>query len=125
MVGILLDLRTGDPILGDNGDYIPIDNEEAFKQIITMLFYCQVGSEIFNIYYGFDLESAVRCNSGGLPTDVLKSYVMDALDPNKERLIFNINSVAVERDGQQANVKISVLSKFSTTATLTQTINGV
>ena len=111
MPGILLDLRTGDPIL-ENGDYIEIEDNYAFYQIIDNLLNTQPGSEIWNVYYGFDLRSAVRLNSGGEPTEVIKSLLVDALDPAKERLIFAIDSIEAWRDGQQLRFKIAVQSKL-------------
>lgn len=112
MPGVLIDLRTGDPILGEDGDFITVDNNYAFYQIITQLFECQTGSEIWNIYYGFDLEEAIRMNSGGAPANVIEGLVADALDSQKERLIFTIDYIKAERDGQQMNVKFAVQSKL-------------
>jgi len=111
MPGILLDLRTGDPIMED-GDYIEIEDNYAFYQIIDNLLNTQTGSEIWNLYYGFDLRSAVRMNSGGAPTEVIKSLLADALDPAKERLIFAIDSIEAWRDGQQLHIKVAVQSKL-------------
>ena len=112
MPGVLIDLRIGDPILGEDGDFIIVDNNYAFYQIITQLFECQTGSEIWNIYYGFDLEDAIRMNSGGAPANVIEGLVADALDSQKERLIFTIDYIKAERDGQQMNVKFAVQSKL-------------
>jgi len=112
MPGVLIDLHTGDPILGEDGDFITVDDNYAFYQIITQLFECQTGSEIWNIYYGFDLEEAIRMNSGGAPANVIEGLVADALDSQKERLIFTIDYIKAERDGQQMNVKFAVQSKL-------------
>lgn len=111
MPGILLDLRTGEPIL-ENGDYIEIDDNYAFYQIIDNLLNTQTGSEIWNIYYGFDLRSAIRINSQGAPTEIIKSLLADALDSNKERLIYAIDTIESWRDGQQLHFKIAVKSKL-------------
>lgn len=114
MVGVLLDLRTGDPVIGDDGDYIQVDDNYAFYQIITQLLNCQVGSEIWNMYYGFDLAEAIKLNSQGAPEQVIESLVADALDPAKETLIYNVDYIKGERDGQQMEVKISVKSRLGT-----------
>ena len=121
MPGVLLDLRTGDPILED-GDYIQIENDYAFYQIINNLLNCEVGSEVWNIYYGFSLMDAVRVNSSGAPVEILKSLLSDALDPKKEKLIYAINAIEAWRDGQQAHLKFSLQSKFGTTIELEETI---
>jgi hypothetical protein len=122
MVGILIDLRTGDPVIGDDGDYIQVDDNYAFYQIITQLLNCQVGTEIWNLYYGFDLEEAITLNSQGVPAQVIESLVADALDPAKESLIFTVDYIKGERDGQEMNVKISVKSRLGTLVNLSTTI---
>ena len=114
MPGVLIDLRTGDPILGEDADFVPVDNNYAFYQIITQLLECQSGSEIWNNNYGFDLENAIRMNSDGAPANVIEGLIADALDPQKERLIFTIDYIKAERDGQQMNVKFSVQSRIGT-----------
>lgn len=121
MPGVLLDLRTGDPILED-GDYIQIEDDYAFYQIIDNLLNCQSGSEIWNIYYGFDLKGAIRINSSGAPTEIIKSLLADALDPAKERLIYTIDTIEAWRDGQQLHMKIVVQSKLGTTAIIEEEI---
>lgn len=122
MTGILIDLRTGDPILGEDGDFIPVEDSYAFYQIITQLLNCQSGSEIWNVYYGFDLEQAIRMNSEGVPTNIIEALLVDALDDQKERLIFTIDYIKAERDGQQMNVKFAVQSKLGSVLQLEQTI---
>ena len=112
MPGILIDLRTGDPILGEDGDFVEVENNYAFYQIITQLLECQTGSEIWNIYYGFDLEEAIRMNSDGVPANVIEGLIADALDSQKERLIFTIDYLKAERVGQQMNVKFAVQSRL-------------
>ena len=122
MTGILLDLRTGDPIMGEDGDFVKVDDPYAFYQIITQLMFCQTESEIWNIYYGFDLEEAIRMNAGGAPANVIEGLVADALNDQKERLIFTIDYLKAERDGQQMKVKFAVQSKMGSIITIEQTI---
>ena len=125
MTGILIDLRTGDPIIGENGDFIPVSDSYAFYQIITQLIECQVGTEIWNIYYGFDLEEAISLNGQGAPGNVIEGLLADALNDQKERLIFNIDYIKAERDGQQMNVKFSVQSKLGSIIALETMIGDV
>ncbi len=125
MTGILIDLRTGDPIIGDDGDFVPVSDSYAFYQIITQLIECQVGTEIWNIYYGFDLEEAISLNGMGAPANVIEGLLADALNDQKERLIFNIDYIKAERKGQQMNVKFSVQSKLGSIISLEQTIGEV
>jgi len=121
MPGVLLDLRTGDPVL-ENGDYVEVEDDYAFYQIIDNLINCQLGSEIWNIYYGFDLTSAIKFNSSGAPTEMIKSLLADALDPNKERLIYIIDYIEAYRDGQQLYMKFAVQSKMGNIIQIEETI---
>lgn len=122
MPGILMDLRTGDPILGEDGDYITVENDYAFYQLINNLLNCQKGSEVWHYQYGFDLEEAIRMNSGGAPVEVIESLMAEALDNQKERLIYSINYIKAERDGQQMRVKFSVQSRLGSILTLEETL---
>lgn len=122
MVGVLIDLRSGDPVFGDDGDYVQVPDNYAFYQIITQLLNCQTGTEIWNIYYGFDLETAIRLNSEGAPENIIEGLIADALDDQKERLIFNIDYIKATRDGQKMSVKFAVQSKLGTIIALEQTI---
>lgn len=122
-MSLLLDLRTGDPILR-NGDYVRVEDNYAFTQIIDCLLFCQVGTEVLAPEYGFDLESAIRFNSEGAPTQVIESLLAEALDPLKEKMIESIDSLNVVRDGQELDIELSVTSKIGTTTTLTETISN-
>lgn len=129
MPGVLIDLRTGDPIIGEDGDYIQVPDNYAFYQIITQLIYCQTGTELWNIYYGFDLQTAIRLNSEGAPENIIEGLLADALDDQKEGLIFNIDYIKATRDGQQMSMKFAVQSKLgsiiTSEMTLGDTINAV
>jgi len=122
MVGVLLDLRTGDPILGSNGDYIQVNDNYAFYQIVDNLLNCQTGSEIWNIYYGFDLEQAIRLHSQGAPSQLVESLLADALSQEKEILIAQVDYLNVKRVGQELKVTISVQSRFGSIISLQETL---
>lgn len=124
MPGVLLDLRTGDPIL-ENGDYIQVDDNYAFYQIIDNLLNCQLRSEIWNIYYGFDLQEAIKMNSGGAPVEIIESLLADALDPEKEILIYRIISLEAyrdENDPQRVRARFSLQSRLGGIITIEQTL---
>ena len=127
MVGVLLDLRIGDPIL-ENGDFVQVENSYAFYQIMTQLINCQLGSEVWNQHYGFDLDEALRMHTRGAPEKILESLLADALDPKKERLIYTVDYISALRDGQEINLRFSVQSRLGTlveqTITLSDTIVG-
>ena len=124
MPGVLLDLRIGDPILED-GDFVQLDKNYAFYQIITNLLNCQVGSEIWNQAYGFDAEEALRMHTRGAPEKIIESLMADALDPKKELLIFTVDYITAIRDGQEINIKFSVQSRMGTLVQSELSLNDV
>ena len=111
MVGILMDLSTGDPYLDENGNTVEVTKKQAFNQIIDGLLNCQVGSELLNPFYGFDLNSAVRESSIPNSELFIESLVTNALDPEKEKLISKLDMVQAWReDNDLMKVYISVIS---------------
>lgn len=124
-MAILQDLRTGDPVMVD-GDYVTIDNEYAFKQVVDNLLHCQLGTEILNKLYGFDIKTAIEMNSLGASPKSIQSLLLEALDPSKEFLIKNVDAMNAWRDGQYLYVKMVVTSSLGDiTITLEQTIANV
>jgi len=111
MVGILMDLDTGDPYLDENGNTVEVDNAYAFSQIIDGLLNCQPGSELLNPFYGFDLISAIRESSIPDSELFIESLITDALDPQKEKLISKIDMIQAWRsDNTTMKVYIAVTS---------------
>lgn len=122
MSGIMMDLTTGDPVLGENTDLIAVDDKTAFKQIIDGLFHCQPGSEIQNAFYGFDLETAIRESSQRDSDMIIESLIIQALDEEKEPLISEVNHIDVELDGRQATATVIITSILDETITLEEQI---
>ena len=112
MVGFLVDVETGNPVLDvETGLLIPVDDETAVKQIIYMLLNCQPGSEIMHPYYGFDLESALRLSDMEESEMFIETLLADALDPKKEKLISNVNYINAtidKEDPRKMNVTINL-----------------
>ena len=119
----MLDLRTGDPILED-GEFVELENDYGFYQIIDNLLNCQLGSEPFNPFYGFDLTTAIRMSSEGSSPMFIEALLADALDSNKEKLISNVESIQAERYDDYIQAEVSVRSIFGQVATATTTVGG-
>lgn len=120
-----MDQTTGDPILNEYNNTIPVDDRIGFQQIIDGLFHCTVGSERMNPFYGFDLESAIRGSSDQTPEMFIESLVIQSLNPEVEKLISSINDVLAERDetdGRQINVVVNLTSVLGDSLTIEQTI---
>lgn len=117
-----MDTETGDIVLNENNNTIEVDNERAFKQVIDGLFHCDVGSEIMNPEYGFDLRASLRESYMGDADLVIESFVMQALDREKEKLIATVEYVKAERDGANMNVTVVVTSILNDSVELNATI---
>lgn len=126
MTGILMDLETGDPYLDENGNTVEVDDEFAFNQIIDGLFHCDVGSEILNPFYGFDLQSAIRESSVPNAELFIESLVADALNEKQEKLIAKVDMIQVWReDNNTIKVYIAVTSVLGETITMETEISAL
>jgi len=122
ITGILMDEETGDPVLDDYNNTIQIDDKLAFEQIISGLFHCDVGSEIMHPKYGFDLKSALRESYASDKEMFIESLVMQALDPQKEKLISEVNDIKAVRDGSSMNVTVLITSVLGDSIILEESV---
>lgn len=117
MGAILIDSSTGEPYLDEYNNTVQVDNERGFKQIIDGLFNCDLGSEPMNPSYGFDLKSAMREGSYDNSEMFIESLVTQALDPQKEKLISNVEYIEAVQDGREMRVTIEVTSVLNDNVT--------
>jgi phage baseplate assembly protein W len=110
-----MDMNTGDIYLDENNNVVEVDNKRAFEQILDGLFHCDPGSEVMNPYYGFDLRSVLRDTGIEASEMLVESIVSQALDPKIEKLISEVNTIKVEKDGTTMNVTIGVTSILADT----------
>jgi len=112
MTGILMDRNTGDILLDTKNNVVEVDNKNAFQQILIGIFHCDPGSEIFNSAYGFDLKRALRESYIEDSEMFIESLVMEALNPEKEKLISKVSYIKASRNGKEMNVIVQVNSIF-------------
>jgi len=126
MVSILVDIDTGDPVIDlDTGSTVEVDSETAIKQIIYGVLNCIPGSEILNMYYGFDLESAIRLSDQPEAELFIETLLIDALDPMKERLISEVTYLKAtrnENNPRRIDVDISITSIIGETIEIESTL---
>ena len=121
-----MDLDTGEIYLDENGNTVEVDTEYAFNQVIDGLLNCQPGSELLNPYYGFDLNTAIRESSVPNAELFIESLVVDALDPDKEKLISKIDMLQVWREeNNQMRIYISLTSILGETYELESEISAL
>lgn len=122
-----MDENTGDPVLDELFDLIEVTNAVGFEQIIDGVLHCDLGSELMNQSYGFDLKSAIRESGQSNSEMFIESLVLQALDPQKEILISSVDYIRATRDednARQMNVELVITSVFDETIEATQTIGG-
>ena len=112
MVGILMDRNTGDILLDTKNNVVEVDNKNAFQQILIGIFNCDIRSELLSPGYGFDLKRALRESYIEDSEMFIESLVMEALDPEKEKLISKVNYIKATKNGSEMNVTIQVTSIF-------------
>lgn len=122
LVGVLLDRNTGDILLDEKNNIIEINNKNAFEQILIGIFNCDVGSEILNAGYGFDLKRALRESYVEDSEMFIESLVMEALNPEKERLISKVDYIKATRNGREMDVVIQITSIFNDQVVITEEI---
>lgn len=105
-----MDNVTGDPYLDEFNNTVQVDNERGFMQIIDGLFNCELGSEPMNPFYGFDLQSAIRESSYPNSEMYIEALVIQALDPQIEKLISKVEYVEARQVGDEMHVTIEVTS---------------
>ena len=127
MTAILMDLETGEPYLDEKNNVVYVDNRRGFEQIIDGLFHCDVGSEVMNPGYGFDLKSALTETGSLEETELfIETLVIQALNPQYEKLINKIDYVKAERDENgDMDVVIAVTSILDDQITTELTIGSI
>lgn len=110
MGAILIDSNTGEPYLDEYNNTVQVDNERGFQQIIDGLFNCELGSEPMNPFYGFDLKSAIREASFPNSEMYIESLVIQALNPQIEKLILKIEYIEAIKVEKEMRVTIEVSS---------------
>jgi len=123
MTGILMDEETGDPVLDEYNNTIPVDNETAFQQIIDGALHCDVGSELMHLSFGFDLRSAIRESYGANSEMFIESLIVQALDSQKEKLISRLDYIKAVKDESNMKVNLTITSILGDTLD-TSTIIG-
>lgn len=124
MTAILM-TEVGDVYLDEYNNTVKVSNKVAFEQILDGLIHCDLGSEIMNQMYGFDLKTAIRESYTENAEMFIESLIAQAINPETERLIASLNYVKATRSGREMNVMIQVTSIFNETATITGDISGI
>ena len=122
LVGILMDMNTGDIVLDANDHTIQVNNKRAFEQVIDGLFHCQKGTEIMNPKYGFDITTALRESYSKDSEMFIESLVIMALNPEVEKQISSLDYVKATKDGSDMTVIIQVTSIMGETITMEEVI---
>lgn len=124
MVSVLMTC-VGDVALDEYNNLVEVDNEMGFRQIVEGVIHCQIGSEIMNKTYGFDLITAMRESYYGNSEMLVESLLVQAFDPELEKLIAKIDFVKAIKTGNEMDVIIKLTSVFNESVTLQGEVGSI
>ena len=113
---IMIDLRTGEPVLDLEGSIQEVNVERAFYQLIDCLLHTPIMTEHLNPTWGVDYRGIIRASSHPNWESIIKYMFVEAVSPSREPIVSSINAVSVTRndDGNDLQVQIELKSKYNT-----------
>ena len=112
---ILMDLRTGEPVLDLNGNFKQITIERALYQYMDVLFHTDILTEPLLPHWGLDRRGIVAASSHPGWESMIRYAIIQALSPALEPLIAAIDSVDLTREDRSLVAKINITSRYGTT----------
>ena len=116
---IMIDLRTGEPVLGLEGEIKQLSIDRAFYQLIDCLLHTPLMTEYLLPTWGVDYRSIVKASSHPNWESIIKYKIVEAVSPSKEPIIHSITAVEVSRNtsGEALSATIELKSKYGTNST--------
>jgi len=115
----MIDLRTGEPALGLEGEIKEMDIKRSFYQLIDCLLHTPIMTEYLNPTWGVDYRSIIQASSHANWESIIKYLLVEAVSPSKEPIISSVNSVEVSRNtsGEALTATIELKSKYGQVST--------
>jgi len=121
---LLIDLRTGEPVIDLEGSLKEIDIERSFRQYIDALLHTPILSEQFIPTWGLDVRGIIEASASPMWESLIKYLITNALSPRVEPLISQIESIELDRTTpEELLVSIHVKSNYGTTSVNTVSLN--
>ncbi len=109
-----MDLNTGEPVLDFDGNLLLTDVSRAFNQYLDVLFHTPLMEEVSLPTWGLPIKQIFRQQFSSNWENMIKSYIVQALNPRFEPLIDEIKAITIEQDGSTLNIEVHVTSIYGT-----------
>lgn len=103
---LLIDLDTGEPAVSLDGSLVEGDETRAFKQYLDTMYRTPVGTEQIFSNWGFPRQEIMDVSHLPQWQGIAKYIIAETLQ--SEPLVASINSIELERDGNNLKIKIGV-----------------
>jgi phage baseplate assembly protein W len=115
---LMIDLRTGEPVLDLEGSLRDLNVDRAFYQLIDCLLRTQIGSEILNPGWGLDVRGIMSSSSHPNWESLIKFLTVSAVSPSVEPTVSSVENIELVRttDGADLTIKLELKSKYGTTS---------
>ena len=122
---IMMDLRTGEPALGLEGEIKEMSIGRSFYQLIDALLHTPIMTEYLNPTWGVDYRAIVAASSHPNWESIIKYKIVEAVSPSREPIVHNISNVEVSRNtsGEDLAVTLELKSKYGTVSTNKVSLN--
>ena len=120
-----MDLRTGEPALGLEGEIREMDVSRSFYQLIDCLLHTPLMTEYLNPTWGVDYRGIIRASSHPNWESIIQYKIVEAVSPSREPIINSITSVEVSRNtsGEELSATIQLKGKYGVQSTNTVVLN--
>lgn len=110
-----MDLRTGEPVLDQNGNFVQVSVERALYQYLDTLFHTDILSEILLPHWGINRRGIVAASANPDWETLIKYSIIQSLSPSQEPLVASIDRVEVTRNDRDLELEVSITSRYGTT----------
>ena len=115
---LMIDLRTGEPVLDLEGSLRDMSPDRAFYQLIDCLLRTPISSEFMNPGWGLDHRGIIAVSGHPNWESIIKYNVISAVSPSVEPIVDSVQTIELNRssDGADLTIKLELKSKYGTTS---------
>lgn len=113
---LLIDLRTGEPVVDLEGKLKEIKIARAFSQYVDVLLNTPIMTEQLAPNWGLDVRGIMEASAYASWEGMIEYLVANAFSQQNEPLIESIEAVEVSRDSRELTIEVHVTSKYGTVA---------
>lgn len=111
---ILMDMRTGEPVINPVGDLEPCNIARAFNQYLDVMLHTPIFTEPDLPTWGIPIKHIFQLSFNVNWEGMIKYYIGQTLNPRFEPLIRDIVDITAERNGNAIDLSVHVTSKYGT-----------